>query len=198
MEAYRADSDTPVIRGKNVAVTGAGNVAMDAARTAVRMGAERVSVIYRRGRDEMPARADEITHAEEEGVEFILLTAPLEFLGDKTVSGVKCIKCELGVPDASGRRSPVEVPGSEFTVPCDMAIIAIGASPNPLIKRSCPGLKTAGRGTLIIDQNAMTSIKGVYAGGDAVTGAATVISAMGAGKKAAAEIVKKLRTTDDG
>jgi len=193
MNAYQKDSDTPVMRGQSVAVFGAGNVAMDAARTALRMGAEKVSVIYRRGREEMPARAEELGHAEEEGVKFILLTAPLEFLGNNTVSGVKCIKCRLGEPDASGRRRPEEIPGSEFVIPCDMAVIAIGSSPNPLIKRSCPKLKTSGNGILAVDENVMTSMDGVYAGGDAVTGAATVILAMGAGKKAAKSIIERLK-----
>jgi len=193
MGAYLEESETPVKRGKNIVVFGAGNVAMDAARTAIRMGADKVSIVYRRGREEIPARADEIVHAEEEGIEFLLLTAPLEFLGGKTVSGVKCIKCRLGEPDASGRRRPEEIAGSDFVIPCDMAIVAIGSSPNPLIKRSCPDLKTEGKGTLIVDENLMTSMDGVYAGGDAVTGAATVISAMGAGRRAAQSIIERLK-----
>ena len=193
MKAYLPDSDTPVMRGRNIVVFGAGNVAMDAARTAIRMGAQKVSIVYRRGRDEIPARADEIKHAEEEGVEFMLLTAPLEFLGERAVEGVKCVKCRLGEPDASGRRRPEEINGSDFIIPCDMAIVAIGSSPNPLIKRSCPALKTERKGTLIIDENAMTSIEGIYAGGDAVTGAATVILAMGAGRRAAKSIIDRLK-----
>jgi glutamate synthase (NADPH/NADH) small chain len=193
MKAYLPESDTPVGRGKNVVVFGAGNVAMDAARTAVRMGSEKVSIVYRRGRDEMPARAEEIVHAVQEGVDLQLLTAPLEFIGESFVEGVRCVRCELGEPDASGRARPQEISGSEFVLPCDMAIIAIGTSPNPLIKRSYPKLETGKKGTLIIDGNAMTNVEGVYAGGDAVTGAATVILAMGAGKKAAASIIERLR-----
>ncbi len=199
MGAYLLDSETPITRGYNIAVFGAGNVAMDGARTALRLGAPdgtkpKVSVIYRRGREEMPARREEIRHAVEEGVELQLLTAPLEFIGENgRVTGVKCIKCELGAPDASGRRSPVPVPGSEFIIPCDTAIIAVGTSPNPLIKDSLPDLKTDRKGIILVDENMQTSIPRVYAGGDSTTGAATVILAMGAGKKAAESIIKQIK-----
>ena len=180
MGAYKENCITPVQRGKNVIVVGAGNVAMDAARSAVRMGAESVTVVYRRGREEMPARKEEIRHAEEEGVKFRLLANPVRFTGDENgnLVAVECIEMQLGEPDASGRRRPEPLPGSEFTINADMAIIALGTSPNPLISRSCPDLKT--------------SLENVYAGGDAVTGAATVILAMGAGKKAAESIISKL------
>ncbi|MBQ2711887.1 MAG: NADPH-dependent glutamate synthase, partial [Clostridia bacterium] len=197
MQAYKPKSVTPVQRGKSVAVIGAGNVAMDAARTALRMGAESVSVVYRRGRDEMPARAEEIHHAEEEGVRFCLLTNPVRFVGGERVEGVVCERMELGEPDASGRRRPVPIEGSEFTVPCDMAIVALGTVPNPMIARSTAGLAVSERGTLLVDEAMRTSVKGVYAGGDAVTGAATVILAMGAGKRAAQTIAEDL-SSDDG
>lgn len=194
MGAYKENCITPVQRGKNVIVVGAGNVAMDAARSAVRMGAESVTVVYRRGREEMPARKEEIRHAEEEGVKFRLLANPVRFTGDENgnLVGAECIEMQLGEPDASGRRRPEPKPGSEFTINADMAIIALGTSPNPLISRSCPDLKTGRRGTLETDENLKTSIENVYAGGDAVTGAATVILAMGAGKKAAESIISKL------
>ena len=194
MGAYKENCITPVQRGKNVIVVGAGNVAMDAARSAVRMGAESVTVVYRRGREEMPARKEEIRHAEEEGVKFRLLSNPVRFTGDENgnLVAVECIEMQLGEPDASGRRRPEPLPGSEFTINADMAIIALGTSPNPLISRSCPDLKTGRRGTLETDENLKTSLENVYAGGDAVTGAATVILAMGAGKKAAESIISKL------
>lgn len=194
MGAYKENCITPVQRGKNVIVVGAGNVAMDAARSAVRMGAESVTVVYRRGREEMPARKEEIRHAEEEGVKFRLLANPVRFTGDENgnLVGAECIEMQLGEPDASGRRRPEPKPGSEFTINADMAIIALGTSPNPLISRSCPELKTGRRGTLETDENLKTSLENVYAGGDAVTGAATVILAMGAGKKAAESIIRKL------
>lgn len=194
MGAYKENCITPVQRGKNVIVVGAGNVAMDAARSAVRMGAESVTVVYRRGREEMPARKEEIRHAEEEGVKFRLLANPVRFTGDENgnLVAVECIEMQLGEPDASGRRRPDPLPGSEFTINADMAIIALGTSPNPLISRSCPDLKTGRRGTLETDENLKTSLENVYAGGDAVTGAATVILAMGAGKKAAESIISKL------
>lgn len=194
MGAYKENCITPVQRGKNVIVVGAGNVAMDAARSAVRMGAQSVTVVYRRGREEMPARKEEIRHAEEEGVKFGLLANPVRFTGDENgnLVAVECIEMQLGEPDASGRRRPEPLPGSEFTINADMAIIALGTSPNPLISRSCPDLKTGRRGTLETDENLKTSLKNVYAGGDAVTGAATVILAMGAGKKAAESIISKL------
>lgn len=199
MKAYLPESETPVRKGKNVVVFGAGNVAMDASRTALRLGADKVSIVYRRGREEMPAREEEIVHAVEEGVELILLTAPVEILGENgIVSGVKCIKCELGEPDASGRRSPVPIACSEFVLPCDMAIIAVGTSPNPLIKKSMPDLATSKKGTLVVDENLMTNVDGVFAGGDAVTGAATVILAMGAGRQAAKAIIERLRAKTEG
>lgn len=193
MGAYKSDSVTPVQKGKNVAVIGAGNVAMDAARTALRMGADKVSIIYRRGREEMPARKDEIHHAEQEGINFMLLTNPVEMIGENGwVKGLKCVKMELGEPDASGRRRPVAVAGSEFIVDTDMVIVALGTTPNPLIKDSCKELATNPKGTLIVDEGMMTSVENVYAGGDAVTGAATVILAMGAGRKASETILAKL------
>lgn len=192
MGAYNADAITPVQRGKNVVVVGAGNVAMDAARTALRMGAESVTVVYRRSREEMPARKEEIRHAEQEGVKFAFLTNPVHFDGENGwVKDATCIKMELGEPDASGRRSPVPVEGSEFTVPADMVVVALGTSPNPLIKDSYDKLQTARRGILVVDDDMMTSVDGIYAGGDAVTGAATVILAMGAGRKAAQSILKR-------
>lgn len=192
MGAYNADAITPVQRGKNVVVVGAGNVAMDAARTALRMGAETVTVVYRRGREEMPARKEEIRHAEQEGVKFAFLTNPVRFDGENGwVKDATCIRMELGEPDASGRRSPVPVEGSEFTVPADMVVVALGTSPNPLIKDSYDKLQTARRGILVVDEDMMTSVDGIYAGGDAVTGAATVILAMGAGRKAAHSILKR-------
>ncbi len=192
MKAYQANSATPVIRGKKVVVVGAGNVAMDAARTALRMGADEVNVVYRRSREEMPARLEEIYHAEEEGVIFNLLTNPVEILGEKCVEGVKCVKMELGEPDQSGRRRPVEITGSEFVIDCDQVIMSLGTSPNPLIKKGVPELETKGRGTLVVDEESMqTSVDRVYAGGDTVTGAATVILAMNAGKRAAKAITER-------
>lgn len=193
MGAYDDSSQTPVMRGREVAVIGAGNVAMDAARTAVRMGAESVTVVYRRGREEMPARAEEIRHAEEEGVKFTFLAAPVEMTGENGwVKSLRCVRMQLTEPDASGRRRPVPVEGSEFEINADMVIVALGTSPNPLITGSFPQLKTGKRGTIETDENLMTSVDKVYAGGDAVTGAATVILAMGAGRKAARSIIKKL------
>ena len=192
MGAYDENAITPVQRGKNVVVVGAGNVAMDAARTALRMGAESVTVVYRRGREEMPARKEEIRHAEQEGVKFAFLTNPVRFDGENGwVKDATCIRMELGEPDASGRRSPVPIEGSEFTVPADMVVVALGTSPNPLIKDSYDKLQTARRGILAVDDDMMTSVDGIYAGGDAVTGAATVILAMGAGRKAAHSILKR-------
>ena len=202
MKAY-ADSDTPVMKGGRVAVVGGGNVAMDAARTALRLGAEKVYIVYRRSIEELPARAEEVEHAKEEGVDFRLLCNPVEVLGYNNendprdpkngfVTGMKCIKMELGEPDTSGRRRPVPVEGSEFTLDVDTVIIAIGTSPNPLIKNTTEGLEVNKRGGIIVNEDGLTSRKGVYAGGDAVTGAATVISAMGAGKVAAKAIDKYL------
>lgn len=191
MKAYQKDAITPVKCGKNVVVVGAGNVAMDSARTALRMGAN-VKLVYRRGREEMPARKEEINHAEEEGVEFLLLANPVEIIGDEqgNVKAVKCIEMQLGEPDASGRRSPIPVEGSEFTVDCDEVIVALGTTPNPIIKRSMPSLETTKKGTIVADENGLTNIPRLYAGGDAMTGAATVILAMGAGKRSAQAILK--------
>lgn len=197
MGAYDENAITPVQRGKNVVVVGAGNVAMDAARTALRMGAESVTVVYRRGREEMPARKEEIRHAEQEGVKFAFLTNPVRFDGENGwVKDATCIRMELGAPDASGRRSPVPIEGSEFTVPADMVVVALGTSPNPLIKDSYDKLQTARRGILAVDDDMMTSVDGIYAGGDAVTGAATVILAMGAGRKAAHSILKRFELAE--
>lgn len=194
MKAYRDDAVTPVQRGKNVVVVGAGNVAMDAARTARRLGAE-VTLVYRRSRAEMPARAEEIVHAEEEGIKFELLTNPVRIHGDERgfVNGMTCVRMELGEPDASGRRRPVTVEGSEFFLACDEIIVALGTTPNPLIKDSFPALGTTPKGTIVADENGKTDIDGLYAGGDAMTGAATVILAMGAGKRSAKTIIEELR-----
>lgn len=194
MKAYRDDAVTPVQRGKNVVVVGAGNVAMDAARTARRLGAE-VTLVYRRSRAEMPARAEEIVHAEEEGIKFELLTNPVRIHGDERgfVNGMTCVRMELGEPDASGRRRPVTVEGSEFFLACDEIIVALGTTPNPLIKDSFPALGTTTKGTIVADENGKTDIDGLYAGGDAMTGAATVILAMGAGKRSAKAIIEELR-----
>lgn len=193
MKAYDPESPTPVTRGKQVCVIGAGNVAMDAARTALRLGADSVTIVYRRGREEMPARREEIHHAEQEGIQFALLTNPIKVLGeDGWVTGLRCVRMELGEPDVSGRRRPVEIPNSEYDMPCDTVIVSLGTSPNPLIKDSFDKLATAGKGTLVVDENMMTSVDGVYAGGDAVTGAATVILAMGAGRKASRAILERL------
>ena len=194
MKAYNADSDTPVIQSKAVAVVGGGNVAMDAARCAMRLGAEHVYVVYRRGEAEMPARLEEQHHAKEEGIEFKTLTNPVEIVADDTgrVCGMKCVKMELGEPDASGRRRPIVVPDSEFMLDVDTVIMSLGTSPNPLIRSTTPGLETNRKGCLIVNEDAMTTRDGVFAGGDAVTGAATVILAMGAGKKGAEAIDKFL------
>ncbi len=199
MKAYREDANTPVMKGGKVAVCGGGNVAMDAARTALRLGAEKVYIVYRRSMDELPARKEEVEHAQEEGIEFRLLCNPVEILGYKNpddprdpkngfVTGMKCIKMELGEPDAKGRRRPVPIAGSEFELEVDTVIMAIGTSPNPLIKSTTEGLEVNNHGGIIVNENGLTSRSGVYAGGDAVTGAATVISAMGAGKLAAKSI----------
>ena len=196
MKAYLDESTTPIQHAKNVAVVGGGNVAMDAARTAKRLGAENVYIVYRRGMEELPARKEEVEHAEEEGIIFKTLTNPVEIIPtDVTdprdpnygwVKGMKCVEMELGEPDASGRRRPIEKAGSEFEMDMDCVIMALGTSPNPLLKATTPGLETQRRGEIVADENGLTSIEGVYAGGDAVTGAATVILAMGAGKTAAA------------
>ena len=187
MKAFREDYDTPIARFKKVAVVGGGNVAMDAARTALRLGAE-VHIVYRRSEEELPARAEEVHHAKEEGIIFDLLTNPTEVLTDDkgNVTGIKCVKMELGEPDASGRRKPVEVPDSEFVMDLDAVIMSLGTSPNPLISSTTKGLEINKRKCIVAEEaNGQTSKKGVYAGGDAVTGAATVILAMGAGKAAA-------------
>lgn len=190
MKAYKPTSTTPIKQNKNVAVVGGGNVAMDAARCALRLGAENVYIVYRRGMEELPARKEEVEHAIEEGIIFKLLTNPVEILGDEngTVSGMKCVEMMLGEPDASGRRRPIVKPDSEHTIEVDCVIMSLGTSPNPLIKSTTSGLNTESWGGIIIDDNGLTSVEGVYAGGDAVTGAATVILAMGAGKTAAAGI----------
>ena len=200
MKAYRDDSTTPIMKAKKVAVVGGGNVAMDAARTALRLGADEVSIVYRRSLDELPARAEEVEHAMEEGIKFRVLNNPVEILGfenpdDKRdprngfVTGMRCIKCELGEPDAQGRRRPVEIPGSEWVLDVDCVIMSIGTSPNPLIKSTTEGLEVNRHGGIIVEEETgKTTKEGVYAGGDAVTGAATVILAMGAGKTAAKAI----------
>lgn len=199
MKAYQDASATPIMKGGKVAVVGGGNVAMDAARTALRLGAEKVYIVYRRSMEELPARKEEVKHAEEEGIEFHILCNPVEILGYRNeadsrdprngfVTGVKCIRMELGEPDANGRRRPVPVSGSEFVLDADTVVMAIGTSPNPLIKDTTEGLNVNARGGIIVDEGGLTSREGVYAGGDAVTGAATVISAMGAGKIAAKTI----------
>ena len=190
MKAYDENYDTPIIQSKAVAVVGGGNVAMDAARCAMRLGAEHVYVVYRRGEAEMPARLEEQHHAKEEGIEFKTLCNPVEILADENgrVGGMKCIRMELGEPDASGRRRPIEIEGSEFVLDVDTVIMSLGTSPNPLIRSTTPGLETNRKGCLIVNENEMTTRDGVFAGGDAVTGAATVILAMGAGKKGAAAI----------
>ncbi len=196
MKAYLPDSDTPIQHGRRVVVVGGGNVAMDAARSAMRLGAEEVSIVYRRSMQELPARKEEVEHAEEEGILFRLLTNPVEILGneDGFVRGIRCVEMELSEPDASGRRRPVEKPDSAFELECDCVIMAIGTSPNPLIKSTTAGLETQKWGGIIADETTgQTSLPGVYAGGDAVTGAATVILAMGAGKDAAAAIDEYLK-----
>ena len=199
MKSYLDHPVTPIMKGGKVAVVGGGNVAMDAARTALRLGAEKVYIVYRRSMEELPARKEEVEHAMEEGIEFLLLHNPLEILGyhnpdnprderNGFVTGMKCIRMELGEPDASGRRRPVPVEGSEFEIEVNTVVIAIGTSPNPLIKDTTKGLEVNRHGGIIVNEDGLTTREGVYAGGDAVTGAATVISAMGAGKLAAKSI----------
>lgn len=203
MKAYREDPETPIMKGGKVAVVGGGNVAMDAARTALRLGAEHVYIVYRRSMDELPARKEEVEHAIEEGIDFQLLKNPIEILGYNNpedprdpkngfVTGMKCIKMELGEPDAKGRRRPIPVEGSEFVLDVDAVIMSIGTSPNPLIKSTTKGLEVNAHGGIIVNEDGLTSRENVYAGGDAVTGAATVISAMGAGKVAAKAIDEAL------
>lgn len=187
MKAFKEEYDTPIKMGEKVAVVGGGNVAMDAARTAKRLGAE-VYIVYRRSESELPARVEEVHHAKEEGIKLNLLTNPVEILGDENgwVKGMKCIKMELGEPDQSGRRRPIEIPGSEFTIELDSVIMSLGTSPNPLIASTTEGLESTKRGCIVAEEETGATTKvGVFAGGDAVTGAATVILAMGAGKKAA-------------
>ncbi len=195
MKAFRDDYRTPIHAGAKVCVVGGGNVAMDAARTALRLGAE-TTIVYRRTEVELPARKEEVHHAKEEGIDFRMLTNPVEILGDERgwVRALKCVRMELGEPDESGRRRPVEVPGSEFEIPTETVIMALGTSPNPLVARTTPGLETTRRGGLVADDAGATTRPGVFAGGDAVTGAATVILAMGAGRKAAAAIDAYLRS----
>ena len=194
MKAYIDDYDTPIRVGKKVAVVGGGNVAMDAARTALRLGAD-THIVYRRSESELPARVEEVHHAKEEGIQFNLLTNPTEIMVDENgnVCGMKCIRMELGEPDESGRRRPVEVEGSEFELDVDMVIMSLGTRPNPLIASTTPGLDVNKRKCIVADDDGLTSLEGIYAGGDTVTGAATVISAMGAGRTAAAAMDKYLR-----
>ena len=197
MKAYKEGSKTPIKHSKKVAVVGGGNVAMDAARSAKRMGAEEVYIVYRRGMEELPARKEEVEHAQEEGIIFRTLTNPVEVLGNEAgeVCGMKCVEMELGEPDASGRRRPVVKEGSEFVLDIDTMIMAIGTSPNPLIRSTTPGLETNSKGCIVTDgENGLTTREGVYAGGDAVTGAATVILAMGAGKAAAKAIDEYIKS----
>ncbi len=197
MKAYRPDSKTPIKKSAKVAVVGGGNVAMDAARSAMRLGADTVYIVYRRGMEELPARKEEVEHAMEEGIIFKTLNNPVEILGDENgfVRGIRCIEMELGEPDASGRRRPVEKPGSEFELEVDTVIMSIGTSPNPLIRSTTPGLETNRHGCIITNgDDGLTSREGVYAGGDAVTGAATVILAMGAGKNAAKAIDEYIKS----
>ena len=196
MKAYEENSNTPIMHPKRAAIIGGGNVAMDAARCAMRLGAEKVYVVYRRSLDEMPARKEEVEHAMEEGIEFLTLNNPVQILGDENlfVKGMECIKMEPGEPDASGRRTPQEIKDSNYVLDVDCVVMSIGTTPNPLIKNTTPGLETNKRGCIVTkDENGLTSIEGVYAGGDAVTGAATVILAMGAGKNAAKAIDEYLK-----
>ena len=208
MKAYRAHSDTPIMKGGKVAVVGGGNVAMDAARTALRLGAEKVYIVYRRSRTELPARREEVEHAEEEGIDFRLLCNPVEILGyhnpddrrdpkNGFVTGIRCIRMELGEPDERGRRRPVPVSGSEFELDVDAVIMSIGTSPNPLIKSTVKGLEVNSHGGIIVNEDGLSSREGIYAGGDAVTGASTVISAMGAGKVAAKAIDEYIRSKNN-
>ncbi len=203
MKSYLDDPETPIMKGGNVAVVGGGNVAMDAARTALRLGAEKVYIVYRRSMEELPARREEVEHAEEEGIEFCLLCNPVEILGYNNpdnardpkngfVTGMKCVRMELGEPDEKGRRRPMAIEGSDFVLDVDTVIMSIGTSPNPLIKSTTEGLEVNRYGGIIVNEDGLTSRSAVYAGGDAVTGAATVISAMGAGKVAAKAIAEAL------
>ncbi|MGA3006693.1 MAG: NADPH-dependent glutamate synthase [Opitutaceae bacterium] len=198
MAAYQfPQADTPVLVGKRVAVVGGGNVAMDSVRTAKRLGAEQATIVYRRTRKEIPARIEEMHHAEQEGIHFEFLVAPLEVVGNdkKWVTGLKCARMQLGEPDASGRRSPAPIPGSEFVLDCDVVVVAIGTRANPLLTATCPDLKLNKRGNIEVDEDGMTSLPGVFAGGDIVRGAATVILAMGDGKRSAKAIDDYLKKT---
>ncbi len=189
MKAYDEEYDTPIYLGKRVVVVGGGNVAMDAVRTAKRLGADAV-IVYRRSEAELPARVEEVHHAKEEGIDFRMLTNPVSVVGDDQgkVVAIECVRMELGEPDESGRRRPVEIPGSKYQLDCEVVIMALGTSPNPLIKDTTDGLETNRKGCIVADEDGRTTREGVFAGGDAVTGAATVILAMGAGRKAAAAI----------
>lgn len=200
MAAYQfPQSDTPVLRGKRVAVVGGGNVAMDAVRTARRLGAEEAMIVYRRTRQELPARVEEVHHARDEGIRFEFLTAPVSVVGNdqRWVTGLRCARMQLGAPDASGRARPEMVPGSDFVLPCDMVIVAIGTRANPLLTATCPDLKLNRHGNILVDENGMTNLPGVFAGGDIVRGAATVILAMGDGKRAARKINDYLVAASD-
>ena len=205
MKAYLDDSETPIEHPKRVAVVGGGNVAMDACRSALRLGAEKVYCVYRRSMAELPARREEVEHAEEEGVDFKLLNNPIEIIEDRdgtaksnpnygTVKAIKCIKMELGEPDASGRRSPVAIPGATETIDIDLAIVSVGVSPNPIVPSSIKGLELGRKGTIAVDDNMESSIPMIYAGGDIVRGGATVILAMGDGRKAAAAMNEQLQS----
>lgn len=196
MKGYLDEYDTPVIKSKAVAVVGGGNVAMDAARSAMRMGAEKVYIVYRRSETEMPARLEEVHHAKEEGIEFLTLNNPVKIIPDENgrVKAMECIKMELGEPDESGRRSPIAVEGSNYELPVDTVVMSIGTSPNPLIRTTTHGLEANKRGCLVVNEDMLTTREGVYAGGDAVTGAATVILAMGAGKTAAKSIDEYIKS----
>ncbi len=195
MKAYDSKSDTPLYPAKKVCIIGGGNVAMDAARCAIRLGAEQVMIVYRRTEEEMPARVEEIAHAKEEGIEFKLLTNPIAIHASHTqeVTALECIQMVLGEADASGRRKPIPVPNSNFFIPCDEVIMALGNHPNPLLTKETKGLATDKHGCFIVNEHLMTSIPGVFAGGDAVTGAATVILAMEAGKIASQSIIEYLK-----
>ena len=196
MKAYIDDYDTPILKAKSVAVVGGGNVAMDAARCAKRLGAENVYIVYRRSEQEMPARLEEIHHAKEEGIILKLLTNPVAIKGDEKgwVRAIECVEMELGEPDASGRRRPVEVKGSNFEIPVEAVVMSIGTSPNPLLRKTTSGMEANKHGCLIVNDDMKTTKDGVSAGGDAVTGAATVILAMGAGKTAAESIHEYLQS----
>ncbi|OGO52931.1 MAG: glutamate synthase (NADPH), homotetrameric [Chloroflexi bacterium RBG_16_69_14] len=196
MGAWNPDSETPILHGQRVAVVGGGNVAMDSVRTAKRLGAHEAVIVYRRGHDELPARAEEVHHAEQEGIRFDFLVAPVEVLGDETgwVRALRCVRMELGEPDASGRARPAPVPGSEFEIPCEMVVVAIGTRSNPLLTSTAPDLKVSEYGYIETDETGMTSMDGVFAGGDIVRGAATVILAMGDGKRSAAAMDRWLST----